>query len=151
MNIIEQLRKELKDNLVITHKVTEMYLGNAQNQIEAGSFDEINIDEEFKVKFIIENKNTIPLILTHLFVFETKYAAVIGSHSDTRDLLLHPGGIAESKEFILRAKERIPKPQWPEPIARVKIWTEADPHKLLRITKEDIEYERIEERVPELN
>ena len=150
MTIIEKMHKELRDNIVITHTITEKYLGNEENQTAADSFDDINVDEEFKIKFTVKNKNyNTNVDLTNLIIEGTVFAKVIGPEFAIDTVQIPRGQQWESNPITMLALRRWPIGN-PEPIVKVKLEMRISANELLYFEKEELEFENIMAKVPDL-
>lgn len=76
-SIINQLRQELREKIKVSHKIVE-FVGE----------NEINVEEKFKVKFIIRNNSEFKVLIKKITVKDTLYAKVIGSNSYNPDVTL---------------------------------------------------------------
>jgi hypothetical protein len=150
MTIIEKMHKELRDNIVITHTITEKYLGNEENQIAAGSFDHINVDEEFKIKFTVKNKNyNTNVDLTNLIIKGSVFAKVVGPKFAMDTVKIPKGQQWESNPITMLALKTWPMGK-PEPIVEVKLKMRISANELLYFEKEELEFENIMAKVPDV-
>jgi hypothetical protein len=76
-SIINQLRQELREKIKVSHEIVE-FVGE----------NEINVDENFKVKFIISNNSEFKVLIKKITVKDTLYAKVIGTNSYNPDVTL---------------------------------------------------------------
>ena len=141
-SIISQFKQELIRNINIDHKIT------------ARSGNKINETEEFKVKFLIRNKSPYTATLTHLKVYDTPFARVVGQSSDNTDRPLPPrfnpfrlNTAVESMEFTMKAIQSFDEEDRFEKFARVKVNVQFDPKAVLAVSKMDDEYTNIWEAV----
>jgi len=145
-HIIEQIRKELGDNIEITHRVSDKSLENYDEQIISNALDDINIGEKFKIIFRIKNRNNLAVRISKLHIFNSVYASVEGDKTDRTQRIIPAFAYVESKEFTMMAKMLIPFSK--EPIAKVKVWAHVDPKEIFSFKKSKTEYEDIKPAVP---
>ena len=140
-NIIQQIQKDLTKSIGIGHYITS----------KVG--DIINVGEEFKVKFTITNNSPYRVKISHLQVYSTPFASIIGISYDATDRIifgrlyripvlrssLFPN-MATSIEFTMKAKLDLETENSLERFARVKIHAKFFPEDIFSITKWEYEY-----------
>lgn len=176
-NIIEEFRRELREKIAISHKITHLE-----------GVDLINVDEKFKVKFIIQNKSGYKALIKKITIRDTKYAKVIGENSYRPNIAIEgrsleplipiPEGLQpfphgydlsthnhepisiigrrifpkhsmETIEFEMEALDCLDtdEMEYDEPFANVIVEATFDPKDIFTVFKTEFEYTNIHEKV----
>jgi hypothetical protein len=147
MSIIKDLHEELKDNVVITHRITNKFLGNESAQMKYGTFDEINIGEEFSVKFLVRNNNMGSINLEYFILQETEFAEYSYDVLRLNNFKLPGGSEWESPEFKMVAKKKMPMAR-KEQFAKVSVKMQLDIDSFLTFFKHEMLTEEFRREVP---